>query len=262
MKLSEKIYRIRKARGYSQEQFGAMLGDTSAGGISRQSVSSWEKGENEPTLDNLREIAKVLNVSFNVLLDETIDLDDDDTMMSVLSGRPAAVRNDARSRFNYSIRPYGVKARHYVWLALFPVVLTAAIALTCFAFPDGKMNDLLFWFGFLHWMAVAVVISPFVMSLKAIITGNPGIGIASLDVNGITIHTSGKAQNTIFIPREKIDRLEPSGKQTKKHGNVDIFVKDREKPVTLLNVWKPAELLEIYGKLDSYIEDSDGIKIL
>ena len=68
MNLSEKIKIIRKARGYSQEELGDKVG------VSRQTVSDWEKGKFEPTLDSIRWLADVLEVSFDALLDESIDL--------------------------------------------------------------------------------------------------------------------------------------------------------------------------------------------
>ena len=70
MNLSEKIGIIRKARKFTQEELGDKIG------VSRQTVSSWEKGEFEPTLDSIRAIAQVLNVSFDTLLDDEIDLKD------------------------------------------------------------------------------------------------------------------------------------------------------------------------------------------
>ena len=262
MKLSEKIYRIRKARGYSQEQFGSMLGNTATGGVSRQSVSSWEKGENEPTLDNLRDIARVLNVSFDVLLDETIDLSDDKTMMDVLNGTRVVYDSDARSNFSYWIRPYGVKAKHYIFIAVYAVMLAFTIVLIPLAFPvTSQTNGWFFVFCFVGALTIGLVSLP-IFAIKAIITGNPGVSCATLTPDGLTIHANGQASNTIFIPIEKIERIELSGKQHRNHGSLDVIVKDREKPVTLRNVFKPKETIEVFGKLGSYIEDSDGIKIL
>ena len=83
MKLSEKIRILRKARGLSQEEFGYSLSETTDG-VSRQTVSDWENGKFEPKLDNIRDIARVLDVSFNVLLNESIDLNDTEILQSVL----------------------------------------------------------------------------------------------------------------------------------------------------------------------------------
>ena len=65
MNLSYAIKHYRKkvfpARG-GQAEFAAALGTT------RQEVSAWENGKREPTLKNLRKIAKVLNISLDELI--------------------------------------------------------------------------------------------------------------------------------------------------------------------------------------------------
>jgi len=85
MELKDKIVILRKARHFSQQELGDRLGKSTFG-ISRQSIYDWEKGNSEPKLDNLRELATVLNVSFDVLLDETCDLSDQVVLQKVLLG--------------------------------------------------------------------------------------------------------------------------------------------------------------------------------
>lgn len=84
MQLADKIRIIRKARGYSQEQLGDKLSRVSENGISRQAVSDWENGKTEPKLDNIRDLAEVLNVSYDALLDENIDLEIPKVLSKVL----------------------------------------------------------------------------------------------------------------------------------------------------------------------------------
>ena len=84
MELADKIRIIRKARGYSQEQLGDKLSRTSENGISRQAVSDWENGRTEPKLDNIRDLATVLNVSYDALLDESIDLEEPKILSKIL----------------------------------------------------------------------------------------------------------------------------------------------------------------------------------
>ena len=82
MELYEKIRMIRKARGFSQEELGNRLSEK---GISRQSISDWENGYTEPRLDNIRDLAKVLNVSYDSLLDDSLDLNDPRVLNTVLN---------------------------------------------------------------------------------------------------------------------------------------------------------------------------------
>lgn len=60
--LCENIRRLRRARGLSQEELAGRLG------VSRQSVSLWEQGETNPTVENIYAMAEVLGVSFDELM--------------------------------------------------------------------------------------------------------------------------------------------------------------------------------------------------
>lgn len=104
MELSDKIRIIRKARGLSQEALGDSLSRVSKDGISRQSVSDWENGKSEPKLDNIRDLAQVLNVSFDALLDESIDLNDQHVLASVLKHLNPEIKQTVNSKFRYNIR--------------------------------------------------------------------------------------------------------------------------------------------------------------
>lgn len=88
MELFDKIRILRKARGLSQEQLGYSLSRVNKDGISRQTVSDWENGNFEPKLDNIRDLAEVLNVSFDTLLDESVDLNDEKVLNAVLNQQP------------------------------------------------------------------------------------------------------------------------------------------------------------------------------
>lgn len=62
MVLGEKLKRLRKSRGLSQEQLAAELS------VSRQSVSKWELGESKPEIENLIALSEYFNVSIDELL--------------------------------------------------------------------------------------------------------------------------------------------------------------------------------------------------
>ena len=94
MKLFDKIRILRKARGLSQEQLGYSLSRVNKDGISRQTVSDWENGKFEPKLDNIRDLAEVFDVSFDALLDESVDLEDEKVLAAVLNQQPYKNRNN------------------------------------------------------------------------------------------------------------------------------------------------------------------------
>ncbi len=65
--LNENIRRLRRAAGLSQEELAGRLG------VSRQSVSLWEQGETNPTVENIYAMTEVLGVSFDELMAEPTD---------------------------------------------------------------------------------------------------------------------------------------------------------------------------------------------
>lgn len=66
MKLSEKIIKLRKEKGLSQEEFGNEIN------VSRQAVSKWENDESKPDIDKIQEIVKKFNVTYEYLLDDEV----------------------------------------------------------------------------------------------------------------------------------------------------------------------------------------------
>ena len=65
--LNENIRRLRRAAGLSQEELAGRLG------VSRQSVSLWEQGVTNPTVENIYAMTEVLGVSFDELMAEPAD---------------------------------------------------------------------------------------------------------------------------------------------------------------------------------------------
>ena len=60
--VGEKIHNLRTERGYSQDELAEMLF------VSRQAVSRWELGLTLPSVDNLAELCKLFEVTFEELL--------------------------------------------------------------------------------------------------------------------------------------------------------------------------------------------------
>ena len=62
LEIANKLYKLRKKNGLSQEALAEKLG------ISRQSISKWERAESSPDTDNLISLAKLYNISLDELL--------------------------------------------------------------------------------------------------------------------------------------------------------------------------------------------------
>lgn len=69
IEIANRLQKLRKEKGYSQEQLADALG------ISRQAVSKWERAEASPDTDNLICLAKLYGVSLDELLftDQTVE---------------------------------------------------------------------------------------------------------------------------------------------------------------------------------------------
>ena len=68
---NENLKKIRKEKGYTQEELAAKVG------VVRQTVSKWEKGLSVPDADILRKLAEILNTDINILLGNEIAVDVD-----------------------------------------------------------------------------------------------------------------------------------------------------------------------------------------
>ena len=62
MNFSEKLIRLRKREGISQEELASYLE------VSRQAVSRWENGETLPNTETLKRLSALFDVSINTLL--------------------------------------------------------------------------------------------------------------------------------------------------------------------------------------------------
>ena len=68
MKFNEKIVRLRKIKGITQDEFAKAVG------VSRQAVYKWESGQSYPEVAKLLEIKLLFNVSIDDLLDESFEI--------------------------------------------------------------------------------------------------------------------------------------------------------------------------------------------
>lgn len=67
--LNENIRRLRRARGLSQADLAVRLG------VSQQSISLWEQGETNPTVENIYAMSEVLDAGFEELMGSALSKD-------------------------------------------------------------------------------------------------------------------------------------------------------------------------------------------
>ena len=120
MNLSEKILKLRTARGMSQGDLAEKLE------VSRQSVSKWETGQSVPDVDKLVRLADLFGVTTDYLLRET-------ERASGKEAEPAELSDGAGRR---ALRPVQAAG---ILLTCFGLLLTA---LAAWAAGRGEMGHL------------------------------------------------------------------------------------------------------------------------
>ena len=68
MKFNEKVVKLRKLKGLTQDEFA------SAVGVSRQAVYKWESGQSYPEVPKLLEMKLLFGISIDDLLDESFEV--------------------------------------------------------------------------------------------------------------------------------------------------------------------------------------------
>lgn len=68
MKFNEKVVKLRKLKGLTQDEFA------SAVGVSRQAVYKWESGQSYPEVPKLLEMKLLFGISIDDLLDENYEV--------------------------------------------------------------------------------------------------------------------------------------------------------------------------------------------
>lgn len=66
LSLGGKIKRLRKEAGYSQKELGNAIGP-----VKQNTVSSWERGNSRPNVEDLKKICDLFNVTGDYLLGNT-----------------------------------------------------------------------------------------------------------------------------------------------------------------------------------------------
>lgn len=261
MELSDKIRIIRKARGLSQEALGDSLSRVSADGISRQSVSDWENGKSEPKLDNIRDLAQVLNVSFDALLDESIDLNDQHVLASVLKHLDPEIKQNVNSKFRYNLRVSTLSVRSFRNAI---IDVTALIIGLLF----GSLSIVCHWgSAFIYIFALSGgifigLLPTAILDLIKISKGRESVGIGELNNTHLILNTYKEASNTLYIPLEKIESINLGENQKKKCGDIVISIDGRSKPITVYKLLCPQKLIDIYNRLVNGDEEADLIQII
>ena len=260
MNLAEKIRIIRKARGYSQEELGYELKKSNPNGISRQSVSDWENSNSEPKLDNIRDLAKVLNVSYDTLLDENIDLNNSETLNIALKNLSKETKEKVNSSYRYRIYNYAVKRSDYIKLGAYCFFLAVSIVFLIVSLCIyGSGNGNAMWMIFISVMLLSSCLATIALPIQRIKRIKRGHSYSSFGTLSAThfvvIGLSDDVHDkTIYVPVKEIESMELAPGATERHGQVIVHIKDRSKPLVTNDIVKPKELIKEFNNLE-YLQE-------
>lgn len=257
MNLSEKISIIRKARKYTQEEMGDKIG------VSRQSVSDWEKGKFEPTLDSIRAIAVVLNVSYDTLLNEKVDLSDKDTLNVALKNLDNDTKGKVNNSFRYRIREYTITKKDYIKVIVHFAVLAIFAIATIVCSVNTKDIGLMFYldivFGLIAFILLGTISIP-IAGIRKIRNGGNNNSFGTLSQTHLVIigWSDSKFDRTVYIPVSEIESMELNKGATSRHGTLAVRIKGRNKPVITNDIVEPQKLIDVFNNLETFIESQYG----
>lgn len=256
MELFDKIRILRKARGLTQEGLGYKLSKTSKDGISRQSVSDWENGKSEPKLDNIRDLAKVLDVSFDALLDENINLNDEETLNAVLKHLDQNTKSRINSAFRYDFYTRILLRKDYIKLVVFLIFLVIGLSFLI----TGICIKGHFEFYFYILLVGIIFLSSFIGTLpltiqliKIIKKGGRKYYLGSITQSHFIVDTSSSNnyEQKLYIPIEQIEKMEVEKSTHKNHQILSVFVKDKNKALVTLDIFEANKVMDIFNNLNS-----------
>lgn len=256
MQLADKIRIIRKARGFSQEELGYRLKND----VSRQAVSDWENGRSEPCLDNIRDLAEVLGVSFDALLDESIDLNQPEVLNAILSKQKYIT-------YNFDEKQQGSIGKSIYYTIKTNALSLKKFAITIFACPCliltvifGGLIVLYKWaaiptyvFGLfgLAFLIIALTnnIIPAIKGKVYHSAGHLSYNSLSIDDKYIKMEGYQNMNNILYIDVNRIIGISLYGKQKCNHGDVSVDIEGKEHPMIIVDVLHPRELVGTFRKI-------------
>ena len=137
MKLAEKLFELRKEKGWSQEKLAEQIN------VSRQSISKWESGQVLPEIEKIIELSKIFQVTTDYLL-----LDENSEKSST-----TVILKEDKDKYYKEVKSFGL------WQVIYIFVLALAIYL----FLAGSSFPVEFtawiWLTFVLLIASAIAIN-------------------------------------------------------------------------------------------------------
>ena len=137
MKLAEKLFELRKEKGWSQEKLAEQIN------VSRQSISKWESGQVLPEIEKIIELSKIFQVTTDyLLLDENSE-----------KGSSEVILEENKDKYYKEVKSFGI------WQVIYIFVLALAIYLFFAGSSFPAKFTALVWLSFFLLIASAMAIN-------------------------------------------------------------------------------------------------------
>ena len=123
MEFNNKLYELRKQKGFSQEELANRLN------VSRQTVSKWEVGDSTPDMEKLIAISDLFGIS----LDELI-LDKSPTPPPVVQSAKSEVYSEIKSDIKEKVLTDSNRKKVRKWLKIAGIILGAILVVDLISF--------------------------------------------------------------------------------------------------------------------------------
>lgn len=110
MVFSEKVVRLRKGLGLSQEEFGDLFN------VSRQAISKWELGQSKPDIDTIITLCEVLEISSDELILPDRPEKANEEIFKTKSDLAEIMRLKRRFNFGIYMAALGFLSAFWIWL--------------------------------------------------------------------------------------------------------------------------------------------------
>ena len=128
MEFNNKLYKLRKQKGFSQEELANRLN------VSRQTISKWEVGESTPDMENLVAISELFEISLDELVLDKVPEEADTSSQVVKSEFYSDIKENVLTDENRKKAKKGLKIAAIV---LGIIVLIDLISFVIYVLMNG-----------------------------------------------------------------------------------------------------------------------------
>lgn len=190
MEIRERLQKLRKEKGYSQEELAEILG------ISRQAISKWESGQSSPDINKLIQLSELYGVSIDTILKGTDDsvIDKDNSTESIKQENHYHYYGGYRYEYKSKREIFGLPLVHinigrgfYKAKGIIAVGTIAMGLVSCGVFSIGLLSSGAFALGLISLAAIAIGLGAAFGGIALGILAVGGLAIGVFSIGGLAV---------------------------------------------------------------------------